>query len=81
MDSRNFNCIELRNSYFTTVWKLFKKIFIRSGKMHHVELRSSTSKSRSKNPSTRLKILTYENPIQSYINKQVKLWEQIEFKG
>ena len=44
MDLRNFNGFELRNSYFTTVQKLFSKIFIRSGKMHHVGLNSATSK-------------------------------------
>ena len=38
MDLRNSNGVELRNSYFTTVRKLFSKIFIRSVKMHHVEL-------------------------------------------
>ena len=45
MDLRNSDGFELRNSYFITVWKLFSKIFIRSGKMHHVELNSGTSKS------------------------------------
>ena len=45
MDLRNSNGTELRNFYFTTVWKLFSKILIRSGKMHHVELNSGTSKS------------------------------------
>ena len=45
MDLRNSNGIELRNFYFTTVWKFFSKIFIRSGKMHHVELNSGISKS------------------------------------
>ena len=45
MDVRNSNGIEFRNFYFTIVWKLFSKIFIRSGKMHHVELNSGTSKS------------------------------------
>ena len=45
MDLRNSNGIELRNLNFTTVEKLFLKIFIRSGKMHHVELNSGTSKS------------------------------------
>ena len=34
-----------RNFYFITVQKLFSTIFIRSGKMHHVELNSGTSKS------------------------------------
>ena len=38
MDLRNSNCSELRNFYFTTVWKVFSKIFIRFEKMHHVEL-------------------------------------------
>ena len=32
MDLRNSNGFELRNFYFTTVQKLFSKIFIRSGK-------------------------------------------------
>ena len=45
MDLRDSNSFELRNFYFTTVWKLFSKIFIRRGKMHHVELNSGTSKS------------------------------------
>ena len=45
MDLRNSNGFELRNFYFTTVWKLFFENFIRSEKMHHVELNSGTSKS------------------------------------
>ena len=45
MDLRNSNDFELRNIYFTNVWKLSSTIFIRSGKMHHVELNSGTSKS------------------------------------
>ena len=43
MDVRNSNSFELRNFYFTTVQKLSSKIFIRSGKMHHVELNSRKS--------------------------------------
>ena len=46
MDLRISNDIEVRNFYFTTVLKLFSKIFIRSGKMHHLELNLGTSKSR-----------------------------------
>ena len=45
MDLRNSNGFVLRNFYFTTVQKIFSKIFIRSEKMHHVELGSGTSKS------------------------------------
>ena len=45
MDLRNSIGFELRNFYFTTAWKLLSKIFIRSGKMHHMELNSGTSKS------------------------------------
>ena len=45
MDLRNSKGFELRNFFFTTVLKLFSKIFIRSGKMHHVELNSGTPKS------------------------------------
>ena len=45
MDLRNSCSFELRNFYFTTVHKLFSKIFIRSEKMHHVELNSGISKS------------------------------------
>ena len=44
MDLRNSNGFELRNFYFTTVLRLFSKIFIRSGKMYDVELNSGTSK-------------------------------------
>ena len=40
MALRNSKGIELRNYYFTTAWNLFPKIFIRCGKMHHVELNS-----------------------------------------
>ena len=53
MDLRNSNDIELRNFYFITVQMLFSKIFIISGKMHHVELNSGTSK------STKQKIVLY----------------------
>ena len=46
MDLRNSNCIDLRNFYFATIWKLSSKIFfIRSGQMHHVEFNSGNSKS------------------------------------
>ena len=45
MDLRNFSGFESRKFYFTTVWKLFSKIFIRREKMHHVELNSGTFKS------------------------------------
>ena len=45
MDLINSNGFELRNFYFAAVWKLFSKIFISIGKMHHVELNSGTCKS------------------------------------
>ena len=45
MDLRNSNGIELRNFYFTTAYKRFPKIFIKSGKMRHVHLNSDTSES------------------------------------
>ena len=45
MDLRNSKGFELRDFYFTTVWKLFSKMFVRSGKRRHVELNSGTSKS------------------------------------
>ena len=48
MDLRNSNDFELKNFYFTTVWKLFSNIFTRSGKMHHVELNLGASKSSKK---------------------------------
>ena len=32
----------------------------------------------SKKRSTRLKILTYESPMRSYIKNRVKLWELIQ---
>ena len=46
MDLRNSNGFELGNYYFKTVQKLCRKIFIRSEKMHHVELNSVTFKSK-----------------------------------
>ena len=74
MDSRNSNGFELRNFYCTTVQKLFSKIFIRSGKMHHVELNSVLPNQVSKKSFyIRLKILTYVCPMQSYIKGRVKL--------
>ena len=45
MDSRNSNSFELKNFYFTTVWKIISKIFTGSGKMHHMGINSGTSKS------------------------------------
>ena len=44
MDLRNSNSIELRDFYLSHLLKLFSKIFIRSGKMYHMELNSGTSK-------------------------------------
>ena len=63
MDLRNSIGIELRNFYFTTVWKLFSKISIRSS----IQVLPNQV---SKNRSIRLKILTYENPMQSYIKTE-----------
>ena len=64
MDLRNSNGIELRNFYFTTVWKLSSKSFIKSGKM--AQFRYFQIK-KVKNPSIRLKIFTYQSPMQRYI--------------
>ena len=47
MDLKNSNSFELRNFYFTTLWKFFLKMFIRIGKILHVELNLGTSKSSS----------------------------------
>ena len=79
MDLRNSNGIELRN--FTTVWKLFPKIFIRSGKCIMWSSIQIAPNQVSKNHSMRLKILIYQSPMQRYMKNRVKLWEQIEFKG
>ena len=66
MDLRNSNGIELRNFYFTTVYKLLSKIFTRRGKS--IMWGSiQVFPNRVKNPSIRFKILTYESPMQSYI--------------
>ena len=69
MDLRNSNGTAFRNFTLqhTAVWKLFSKLFTRSGKLHHMGLNLGTSKSVSENPSTRLKILTCESSMQSYI--------------
>ena len=82
MDLRNSNGSELRNFYFTTVWKLFSKIFIRSGRMCIVWNSIQVLPNQvSKNPSICLKILTYKSSMESFMKKRVKLWEQIEFNG
>ena len=67
MDLRNSNSSELRNSYFTTVWKLFSNIFIISGNapcgaqfIKDIDLWESHAK-------------VHKN--------RVKLWELIQFKG
>ena len=70
MDLRNSNGIELRNFYSTTVQKLLSKIFIRSGNMHHVNSIQVLQIKSVKNPSLRLKMLTYESPMQSYIKTE-----------
>ena len=44
MDLRNSDGTEFKNFYFTTIWKIFSKLFTRSGKMHHVGLNPGTSK-------------------------------------
>ena len=80
MDLRNSNGFELRNFYFATVQKLFRKF---SSEVEKCIMWSSNQvlPHQVKNRSIRLKILTYESPMQSYIKNRVKLWEQIEFKG
>ena len=82
MDLRNSNGFELRNFYFTTVQKLFSKIFIRSVKMHAscgAQFRYFKIKE-VKNPSIRLKILTYESPMQSYIKNRMKSGSRLNLK-
>ena len=81
MDLRNFNGTELKNFYFTTVWKLFKKIFIRSGKciiwsLIHVLPNQVSNKS----------FYTFQDidlrESHAKLHKtRVKLWEQIELKS
>ena len=81
MDLRNSNVIALRNFYFTTVQQFFFRKF--SSEVEKCIMWNSIQvlpNQVSKNPSIRLKIFTYESPIQSYIKNRVKLWEQIQFK-
>ena len=63
MDLRNSSRIELRNFYFTTVKKLFSKIFIRSGKCIMWSSVQVLPNQVVKNLSVRLKISTYESPM------------------
>ena len=73
MDLRNSNGIELRNFYFTTYRRsFFCKFLSESVKLnasYGTQLRYFQIKS-VKNPSIRLKILTYEISIQSYIKTE-----------
>ena len=77
MDLRNSKGIRLRSFYFTSVWRLFSKIFIRSGKC--IMLNSIQVLPNQGNRSVRLKILTYESPMRSYIKNRVKLRKLIQF--
>ena len=82
MDLRNSNDFESRNFYFTTVWKLFSKILIKSGKCitwSSIEvLPNEVSK---KSFYTFEDIDFRESPMRRYIKKRVKLWELIQFLG
>ena len=79
MDLRNSNGFELRNSYLTTVQKIFGKF---SSEVEKCIMCSSIQvfpNQVSKNRSVRLKILTYESPMRRYIKNRAKLWELIQF--
>ena len=77
---RNSNGFELRSFYFTTVWKLFFEIFHQKWKNEScgAQFRYFQIK-QVKTRSIRLKILTYESPMRSYLGNRVKLWELIQF--
>ena len=77
MNLRNSKGIRLRSFYFTSVWRLFSKIFIRSGKC--IMLNSIQVLPNQGNRSVRLKILTNESPMRSYIKNRVKLRKLIQF--
>ena len=84
MDLRNSNGIESRNFYFTTVNNCIETFF----ENFHQKWKNASCGAqfryfqikKVKGCSMRLKILTYECPIQSYITNRAKLWEQIQFK-
>ena len=58
----------------------FSKIFIRSRKMHHVELNSGTSKS-SKWSVFAFEDIDLRESCTKLHKNQVELWQKIEFKG
>ena len=82
MDLRNSNGIELRNFYFTTVWKLFFRKF--TSEVEKCIMWNSIQvllNQVSKKSFCTFEDIDFENPMQSYTKNRVKLWEQIEFKG
>ena len=78
MDLRNSKDFELRNFYFATEQNFFSKIFIRRGKMHHVELNSGTSKSSKRSFYTFEDIELWEAHAKVH-KTRAKLWELIQF--
>ena len=66
MDLRNSNSSELRSFYFTTAWKLFRKFSSEVEKC----ITWSSIQLLPNQVRIRLKILTYESPMQSYIKTE-----------
>ena len=63
MDLRNPNDFELKNFYFTTVWKLFRKFSTEVEKCIMCSSIQVLPNRVRKNPSMLLKILNHESPM------------------
>ena len=77
MDLRNSKSIELRNFYFTNVWKLFKKIFLRIGKIFMWNSIQVLSNQVSKKFSCTFEDIDSRESHAKLHKNQVTLWEQI----
>ena len=81
IDLRNFKGIEFRNFYLLQLYASFSRKFSLDVKKKCITwgLIQVLPNRVVENPSIRLKTLTYEGSMQSYIKKRVKLWELIQF--
>ena len=81
MDLRNSNGIGLRNFYFTTVWNLFRKFSSEVEKWFMWSSIQVLANQVSKKSFYTFEDIDLRESHAKLQKNQVKLWEQIEFKG
>ena len=81
MDLRNSNGFHQGTFTLQPYRSFLSNIFIRSGKMHHVELSSGIPNQVSKTSFYTFEDADLRESHAKLHKNRVKLWEQIEFKG